>query len=64
MDSKKMSLGGRIYAYCRVSSQKQNIERQMRNILTVYPTAIIVKEFKVLQFQDCGAFLLNLINCL
>ena len=44
MDSKKMNLSGRIYAYCRVSSQKQNIERQVRNILAVYPTAIIVKE--------------------
>ena len=35
---------GRIYGYCRVSSNKQNIERQVRNILAVYPTAIIVKE--------------------
>ena len=35
---------GRIYGYCRVSSKKQNIERQVRNILAVYPTAIIVKE--------------------
>lgn len=32
---------GRIYGYCRVSSKKQNIERQVRNILAVYPTAII-----------------------
>ena len=35
---------GRIYGYCRVSSKKQNIERQVRNILAVYPTAIIIKE--------------------
>ena len=35
---------GRIYGYCRVSSHKQNIERQVRNIVAVYPTAIIVKE--------------------
>ena len=35
---------GCIYGYCRVSSKKQNIERQVRNILAVHPTAIIVKE--------------------
>ena len=35
---------GRIYGYCRVSSHKQNIERQVRNIVALYPTAIIVKE--------------------
>ena len=35
---------GRIYGYCRVSSKKQNIERQVRNILAVYPTSIIIKE--------------------
>ena len=44
MDSKGMNVNGRIYGYCRVSSHKQNIERQIRNILAVYPTAIIVKE--------------------
>ena len=33
-----------IYRYCRISNKKQNIERQIRNILAVYPTAIIVKE--------------------
>nr|UVX73499.1 MAG: hypothetical protein [Bacteriophage sp.] len=33
-----------IYGYCRISTSKQNIERQVRNILTVYPEAIIVKE--------------------
>ena len=35
---------GRIYAYCRVSSKKQNIERQIRNILEKHPDAIIIKE--------------------
>lgn len=35
---------GKIYGYCRISTQKQNIERQVRNILEIYPTAIIVKE--------------------
>lgn len=35
---------GKIYAYCRISTKKQNIERQIRNILAVYPEAIVVKE--------------------
>lgn len=34
----------RIYGYCRISNKKQNIERQIRNILAVYPTAIIIRE--------------------
>lgn len=29
-----------IYGYCRISTSKQNIERQVRNILAVYPDAI------------------------
>ena len=33
-----------IYGYCRISQKKQNIERQVRNILNVYPTAIIIRE--------------------
>ena len=33
-----------IYGYCRISTNKQNIERQVRNILAAYPSAIIVKE--------------------
>ena len=33
-----------IYGYCRISQKKQNIERQVRNILSVYPTAIIIRE--------------------
>lgn len=33
-----------IYGYCRISTSKQNIDRQVRNILAVYPDAIIVKE--------------------
>ena len=34
----------RIYGYCRISTKKQNIERQERNILAAYPNAIITKE--------------------
>lgn len=33
-----------IYGYARVSTTKQNIERQIRNISAAYPTAIIVEE--------------------
>lgn len=33
-----------IYGYARISTSKQNIERQVRNIETYYPTALIVKE--------------------
>lgn len=33
-----------IYAYCRVSTQTQNIDRQVENILRLYPNAKIYKE--------------------
>ena len=33
-----------IYGYCRISTAKQNIDRQVRNILAVYPKAKIIKE--------------------
>lgn len=32
------------YGYCRISTGKQNIERQERNILGLFPDAVIVKE--------------------
>lgn len=32
------------YGYCRISTKKQNIERQERNIKSAYPEAIILKE--------------------
>lgn len=32
------------YGYCRISTPKQNIDRQERNILELYPNAHIVKE--------------------
>lgn len=34
----------KIYGYCRISTSKQNIERQHRNILGEYPNAIIIDE--------------------
>ena len=33
-----------IYGYCRISTAKQNIDRQIRNIKAAYPTAHIVQE--------------------
>lgn len=33
-----------IYGYCRISRAKQSIERQIRNILAVFPAAIIIQE--------------------
>ena len=33
-----------IYGYCRISTQKQSIERQVRNIRAAYPDAHIVTE--------------------
>lgn len=35
---------GNLYGVCRVSTRKQNIQRQERNILAHYPSAIIVKD--------------------
>jgi DNA invertase Pin-like site-specific DNA recombinase len=34
----------KIYGYCRISTSKQSIERQGRNIIGEYPTAIIINE--------------------
>lgn len=34
----------KIYGYCRISTKKQSIERQVRNILASYPKADIVRE--------------------
>lgn len=34
----------KIYGYCRISTKQQNIERQQRNIIGAYHTAIIVNE--------------------
>lgn len=33
-----------VYGYCRISTKKQNIDRQIRNILSVYPDAKITQE--------------------
>ena len=42
----------KIYGYCRISTPKQNIERQIRNILKDFPDAIIIQEtFTGAKFQ-------------
>ena len=33
-----------IYGYCRISTKKQSIDRQIRNIKREFPTAIILTE--------------------
>lgn len=41
-----------IYGYCRISTKKQNIERQIRNITSAYKDAHIIKEvFTGTKFQ-------------
>lgn len=37
-------MDNRIYGYCRISTQMQSIERQIRNIKAEYPNAIIIEE--------------------
>ena len=33
-----------VYGYCRISRKKQNIQRQVRNILKEYPDAKLYQE--------------------
>lgn len=42
----------KVYGYVRISTRKQNVERQIRNIKSKYPTAIIIEEiYTGTQFQ-------------
>ena len=34
----------KVYGYCRISTKKQSIDRQVRNIENIYPSAIIIQE--------------------
>lgn len=43
-DSKNGVFMSKTYGYCRISTQNQSLDRQERNIKTLYPNAIIVKE--------------------
>ena len=43
---------GKVYGYCRISTPKQSIDRQVRNIKQKYPEAVIVEEvFTGTKFQ-------------
>ena len=35
---------GTVYGYCRISTSEQNLQRQVRNIQSRYPDAVIIKE--------------------
>lgn len=37
-------MSGRVWGYCRISTNRQCIERQVRNILAVYPKCTILQE--------------------
>jgi len=43
-EDKRRIYMGREYGYCRISTGRQNIERQARNIKSAYPNAVIVRE--------------------
>ena len=45
-----------IYAYCRVSTKHQRLERQITNITEIYPKAIIIREFYTGTKQDRPAW--------
>lgn len=54
------------YGYARISTHKQNIERQVRNIKAAYPIAIIIKEiYTGTKFQGRNELnkLLRLVEC-
>lgn len=45
------------YGYARISTPKQNIDRQVRNILSLYPDAEIIREvFTGTKFQGRKEF--------
>lgn len=47
----------KIYGYARISTPKQNIDRQVRNILSLYPDAEIIREvFTGTKFQGRKEF--------
>ena len=37
-------MSSKLYGYCRISTKKQSIDRQIRNIKKEYPSAIILTE--------------------
>lgn len=53
-----------IYAYCRVSTPNQKLERQITNITELYPNATIIREFYTGTRQDRPGWikLMHIIN--
>ena len=53
-----------IYAYCRVSTPNQKLERQITNITELYPNATIIREFYTGTRQDRPSWikLMNIIK--
>ena len=43
-DANQISLFGKTYGYCRISRPQQSIDRQIRNIKSEYPSAVILEE--------------------
>lgn len=43
-DAEQLSFVGVYYGYARISRPQQSIDRQIRNIKSEYPSAIILKE--------------------
>lgn len=41
---KRCDMCNKVYGYARISTRKQSLERQVRNIKAVYPSAVIVEE--------------------
>lgn len=37
-------MSNKIYGYCRISTKSQSIDRQIRNIKDLYPSAIMIQE--------------------
>lgn len=54
----------KIYGYCRISTPKQNIERQIRNILKEFPDAIIIQETSTGSLFQGRIELEKLIRCI
>lgn len=44
MNKKNTETKGRVYGYCRISRPQQSIDRQIRNIKSAYPDAVILQE--------------------
>lgn len=53
---------GKTYGYCRISTPKQSLERQIRNIREAFPQAIIVQEIYTGTSQERPRWLLLLKN--